>query len=74
VPQKTYPSASKFGASVVQGKVLGFAVSGTDNQSILTRTITPGAEGITGDAVGLEGSLARIRLAAGFGFCANLDL
>lgn len=51
------PIGIHFGANVIQGNILGFAVSGTNNQSILTTKITSGAEWLTGGTVGLEGSL-----------------
>lgn len=51
------PIGIHFGANVVQGNILGFAVSGTGSQSFLIAQISSDAQWLTGGAVGLEGSL-----------------
>jgi len=51
------PIGIHFGANVVQGNILGFAVSGSDNQSLLTAAVTSDVQWLTGGTVGLEGSV-----------------
>ncbi|EGF91744.1 CAAX amino terminal protease family protein [Asticcacaulis biprosthecium C19] len=51
------PIGLHLGANVVQGNLLGFSVSGTDNQSWLLAHLAPVADWLTGGSAGLEGSL-----------------
>ncbi|MBX9747069.1 MAG: CPBP family intramembrane metalloprotease, partial [Hyphomonadaceae bacterium] len=50
------PIGIHFAANFVQGGVLGFGVSGSEEQGLLTPTLT-GSDWITGGAFGLEASI-----------------
>ncbi|ESQ86506.1 hypothetical protein ABAC460_23175 [Asticcacaulis sp. AC460] len=51
------PIGIHLGANVMQGNILGFAVSGTDSQSWLIARLATAPDWLTGGTVGLEGSL-----------------
>lgn len=51
------PIGIHFAANVVQGGVLGFGVSGSQEPGLLTAHVTPGADWITGGSFGLEASV-----------------
>lgn len=51
------PIGVHFAANFVQGGVLGFGVSGSDEHGMLTPKLAPGVDWLTGGGFGLEGSL-----------------
>lgn len=51
------PIGIHFGANVCQGNILGFAVSGTEGDSLFLAHLKNAPEWLTGGTVGIEGSL-----------------